>query len=293
MAEVSFPFENADSNEPEWQKMARHWLATGVITGYLNQLAVTADGLSMSVSRDTGGAWVEGFYYEDVVAKAVPIEAAHATNPRIDRIVLRLDRLANSIVVAVLKGVDDGTLALTALTQTSGVYEILVADVRVDAAVGVIAANKVTDRRAFSKNLTEAAASAAYVAKAGVQWSAVAASEATTSVPYTDLATVGPSVTVDVGTSGRLLILIAATAYNSTANGANPVSVALSGANTLAAADTHAVVFGSPNATLGFASTEFLLLTGLATGSTTVTVKYRAGGGTSTYAQRRIAAFSI
>lgn len=176
MAEVSFPFENADSNEPEWQKMARHWLATGVITGYLNQLAVTADGLSMSVSRDTGGAWVEGFYYEDVVAKAVPIEAAHATNPRIDRIVLRLDRLANSIVVAVLKGVDDGTLALTALTQTSGVYEILVADVRVDAAVGVIAANKVTDRRAFSKNLTEAAASAAFAPKASPTFSGVVTS---------------------------------------------------------------------------------------------------------------------
>lgn len=136
-------------------------------------------------------------------------------------------------------------------------------------------------------------ASAAYVAKAGVQFQAVAATESTTSATYVDLTTVGPSVTVNVGAAGRLLILLAATAYNSTANGSNPVSVALSGANTLAAADTHAVVFASPNTTLGFAQTEFLILTGLAAGSTTVTVKYRAGGGTSTYSQRRVAAFSV
>lgn len=162
MAELSFPFDNADANEPQWQKMARRWLATGVLTGYLNQLAVTADGSAMSVSLATGGTWVEGFYYENDAARAVPIAAADATNPRIDRIVLRLDTLANSVLVAVLKGTPAASPTPVALTQTDAVYELLLADVTVPAAAGVIVAGNVTDRRVFSRNLSERDALAAY-----------------------------------------------------------------------------------------------------------------------------------
>lgn len=162
MAEVSFPFGNADANEPEWQKMARLWLKTGVIDDRLAELAVTADGSGMTVTAAAGAAWVEGFYYENDQALALTIAAADATNPRIDTVVLRLSQTANSIVLAVVPGTAAASPTAPALTQTDAVYELPLANVTVPAAAGVIVAGNVTDRRTFTRPFD----SAAYVAKA-------------------------------------------------------------------------------------------------------------------------------
>lgn len=169
MSERSFIF-NADSasggvgtiNEADWQNMLRRFLATGVITGSLNQLAVTADGSGMSVSLDTGDGFVEGFFYRNDAALAKTIAAANATNPRIDTGVLRMDRVANSVVSAVVTGTAAVSPVPPTLTQTDSLYELPLADVRVPAAAGVIVAADVTDRRVFSKNLSERDANAAY-----------------------------------------------------------------------------------------------------------------------------------
>lgn len=174
MAERSFIF-NADSaaggvgtiNEADWQTMLRRFLATGVIPDSLNELAVTADGSAMSVSLATGDGFVEGFFYRNDAALAKPIAAANATDPRIDTVVLRLDRVANSVVSAVVPGTAAASPVPPTLTQTDSLYELPLADVRVPAAAGVIAAADVTDRRVFSKNLTERDAIAAYLAKSG------------------------------------------------------------------------------------------------------------------------------
>lgn len=166
--ESSWPYDGgagANLSETQWQKMARRWLPTGVVDAYLNKLAVSASGAAMSVSVATGGGWVEGFYYENDSALAVPIAAANATNPRIDLIVLRNDRTANQIRLAVVQGVPAAAPVAPALSQTDVLWELVLAEVRVDAAVGVIAAGKVTDRRTLVKPLTEAAANAAYEAK--------------------------------------------------------------------------------------------------------------------------------
>jgi hypothetical protein len=169
MAERSFPFDagaGATISETDWQKMARRFLASGVITGYLNQLAVTADGSSLSVSVATGGAFVEGFYYENDAAKAVPLAAANASNPRIDTIVVRLDRVANTTLIDKVTGTPAASPVAPTLSQTDSLYELPLANVLVPAAAGVIVAGNVTDRRAFVRNLTEAAGNAAYAPKA-------------------------------------------------------------------------------------------------------------------------------
>jgi hypothetical protein len=169
VAQVSAPFDagaGAAVSEATWQKMARSWLSTGVLTGRLNQLAVTADGSALAVSVASGQAQVEGFSYENDAALAQTIATANATNPRIDTVVVRLDRAANEARLRVVEGTPAASPVAPALTQTDGLYELPLADVRVPAAAGVIVAADVTDRRAFVKNLTEAAASAAYATKA-------------------------------------------------------------------------------------------------------------------------------
>jgi hypothetical protein len=155
VTERSFPFDagpGAAVLEVDWQKMAQEFLATGVISNRLNQLAVTADGSGMVVSAASGRAQVTGFFYENDAALALTIAAADATNPRIDTVVLRLDRAANSTALAVLTGTPAASPVPPALTQTDALYELPLADVRVNAAVGVINAGDVTDRRTFTSN---------------------------------------------------------------------------------------------------------------------------------------------
>ncbi|HEX5996291.1 MAG TPA: hypothetical protein VFY84_14210 [Jiangellales bacterium] len=92
---------------------------------------------------------------------------------------------------------------------------------------------------------------------------------------FGDLATVGPSVTIDVRAGGRVLLTLAAFM----SHGGAPVSsvsmgFAASGANSITPVLADSLGFGCSNEgwTLG-ASREFLL-TGLTPGSTTFTAKY-------------------
>lgn len=118
----------------------------------------------------------------------------------------------------------------------------------------------------------------------------VATSESTTSTSYVDLTTTTDSVTVTISSSGMALVLIYAAVANGNNGGQSFMSYAVSGANTVAAADGQSinvqVVTGAGNA--GSFGNMFLL-TGLTAGSTTFKLKYRASSGTTAvFATRRI-----
>jgi len=159
MTEVYFPFDaGAGSSiyEAQWGQMMRHLLSTGVIrsrnaTFDLNLLEVYADGSAMEVYVKTGSAFVDGFFYSTDAELTKSISAADATNPRIDRVVLKLDRAANTITVVVKTGTPAASPVAPTLTQTtSGVYEMQLAQVNVAAGVSVINAGNVVDERVFN-----------------------------------------------------------------------------------------------------------------------------------------------
>lgn len=109
----------------------------------------------------------------------------------------------------------------------------------------------------------------------------VSTSETTTSSSYTDLATIGPTVTVTTGT--RALVALYASILNS-GNNNTFMSVDLSGATVLAAADAFAIAqFSSAGGRIGS-----LILFNMSPGSTTFTGKYRTAAGTATFADRRM-----
>lgn len=116
----------------------------------------------------------------------------------------------------------------------------------------------------------------------GAATSSVATDQTTTSVTYADLATVGPAVTVTVGANGIVLALWGAGIYNVAAN--KFAGIALSGANVVAATDTDAI----RNDMSAFQGTQAYskLFTGLASGSTTFTLKYRTASGTANFFAR-------
>lgn len=162
MAEQSYPFDAAGAAgtggqasvlEVEWQRMGRAWLVSGVLDLHADaagRLAITAPGTGMTVSLAAGVAWVEGFFYRNDAAAALAIGAADATNPRIDTVVLRLDRTANNTRAFVKAGTAAASPVPPTLTQTDALWELPLADVRVPAAAGSIVAANITDRRPFA-----------------------------------------------------------------------------------------------------------------------------------------------
>lgn len=152
MSIIYFPFNTgagADSMQDRWSKMARLWCDTGVVNEG-NKFEVYA-GTGMLVKVKSGIAWLRGHYIESDAEETLAIGAADPSNPRIDRVLLRLDWSANRIDLAVLQGEPKASPSAPPLTQVQGTrWELSLAQVRVDAAIASIAANKVTDERAYT-----------------------------------------------------------------------------------------------------------------------------------------------
>jgi hypothetical protein len=111
--------------------------------------------------------------------------------------------------------------------------------------------------------------------------------QSTTSTTYVDLATV-TSVTVTTGTSA--LCVWHAAGINATGNAGIFVSVAVSGATTVAASDTIANLVQTPSSSLGiyFPIHSGHIFTGLTAGSNTFTIKFRTSSGTAFFDTRGI-----
>lgn len=123
----------------------------GVMSGY----AVSADGSGMSVSVAAGIALTkDGIPVYSNSARSVTITAADATNPRIDRIVLRTTRIGQTnegkVELIAVAGTPAASPTAPALTASAAADDLTLAQVLVDAGAVVIAAGKVTDERSLS-----------------------------------------------------------------------------------------------------------------------------------------------
>lgn len=104
-------------------------------------------GTGLAVSAAAGSAWINGYRYENTDILNMPLTTANGSNPRIDRIVVRMSMISRSIHLAVVTGTPAATPVAPALTRTSDVYELGIADVLIPAAATSIAANNITDTR--------------------------------------------------------------------------------------------------------------------------------------------------
>lgn len=118
-----------------------------------------------------------------------------------------------------------------------------------------------------------------------------ATAETTGSATYVDLATVGPVVTVTTG-ANALLIFGAATS-NNTGGQSTAMSVAISGATTLAASDAYNLQIVSPAAGNLTSASSSVLIPGLTPGVNTFTCKYRVSANTGTWANRSLVVFPL
>lgn len=123
----------------------------GVIAGDLSELLVFGDGSpGLNVKISTGSAWVRGTYYtNDAQITQSLATAPGALTSRIDLIILRNDFAANQTTVQVLTGTAASNPVAPTPTQSSVVWEIPIAAVRVGTSVTVINAADVFDERSF------------------------------------------------------------------------------------------------------------------------------------------------
>jgi hypothetical protein len=122
--------------------------ADGYVSGVGSEVAVIQHTpADMIVIAGTGEAWVQGVKYTNSVAKDIAITAAHASLPRIDRIILRLTWAANTCQAVVLTGTAAVSPAVPTLTQDASTWEISLAQVAVAAAATSILTANITDER--------------------------------------------------------------------------------------------------------------------------------------------------
>lgn len=106
----------------------------------------------MNTNLEPGTAFLEGFMYRNTDNILFTHDAADATNARIDRVVLRLDKNMNArhIRAFVKKGLPAANPQPPTLQRDAIIYEISLTQVRINA--GVTAITSITDER-FNENV--------------------------------------------------------------------------------------------------------------------------------------------
>ena len=130
-------------------RMMAKQIRDGIVHGDGDEMAVTVtDPPAMTVLVGTGTAMVQGRFCENDAALTLAVPAAHATYPRIDRVVVRLNASPGRTIDIVVKpGTAAPTPAAPALTRTAETWELSLAQVRVEAGATLILSAKITDER--------------------------------------------------------------------------------------------------------------------------------------------------
>lgn len=121
----------------------------GVIYGYGDELKVTP-GTGMNVTVGTGAAFVQGRMLEVYgEAEVLPVEAADAVSPRIDRVVVRLDLTSSErrVYLAVKQGVPAAEPLPPTLERNANIWELSLARITVPAGVLTVDGSHIIDER--------------------------------------------------------------------------------------------------------------------------------------------------
>lgn len=158
MTKSAWPFVNQATTDLQYSKLFRILQRSAGIVGdpIGTQLKGRAAATGLQSIASPGDALVRGFYFESTADEPINHTTADATNPRIDRVILRLDfnqTLANRVVLTVLDGQPSTNPTAPALTQlTNGVWEISLYQVRVNANATTLTDAVITDERIFIGN---------------------------------------------------------------------------------------------------------------------------------------------
>jgi hypothetical protein len=121
----------------------------GIVKGDEDELQVVARiPAEMAVEVGLGSAFIEGGWIQVYSSPEVlSITTANPLNPRIDRVVIRLDSTARTISLGVKAGTPAVVPVPPSLERSASVWELSLAQVLVGAAAAQVASDDITDER--------------------------------------------------------------------------------------------------------------------------------------------------
>jgi len=144
--------EEPEYTQPQFAAVLAKLFSNGIVKDFENEFAVSEnDPISLSVIAKSGWGWIKGYWIHNTDDAIKTLGAADPDNPRIDRIVLRLDTTEGfEISIEVLEGTPAADPDPPELTQTAAIYEISLAQVLVGAAVTSVSNTNITDEREYA-----------------------------------------------------------------------------------------------------------------------------------------------
>lgn len=130
----------------DWAEYFASFIGNGVFPVPSTGLQVVADE-GMNVTVKPGKAWINGYFYRNTSDLTVTLDTTDGVLNRIDRIVLRWNLTARSIVVAVKSSTPSASPTAPTLQRDADAYEIALADISAKAGATAIQQSNITDQR--------------------------------------------------------------------------------------------------------------------------------------------------
>lgn len=123
------------------------FIGNGVFPTPSTNLQVVADSTSMDIVLKAGKGWINGYFYENTEDLTLNVPVADGVLNRIDRVVLRLDFINREIKAYVKKGTFASSPVAPSLVRNSDMYELGLADIKINKGVTKIVQADITDLR--------------------------------------------------------------------------------------------------------------------------------------------------
>lgn len=203
MPETTYPTGPVPATVTRWARMARVFAPPHILGPSVNNAyGATVSGLNLTIGRGTAGvaeAWVRSFFHvHDAADRVFTVPAnAHATQARIDRVVLRWDPATETATLTHLQGTPAATPVAAPITQDDlGVWDLPLWRFTVPANNGA-PLTALGDERRFIDPATGGTGLTVY-STANVQNGATAASIGTLSVGLWEIEAAGDATAASV-----------------------------------------------------------------------------------------------
>ncbi len=146
----SLPFNSIEHDRvykaEDWAWYFATFIANGVFPKPSDGLQVIAYN-GMEIRVNAGYAFINGYAFKNPASSSITLDMAEGALNRIDRVVVRWDLPQRDIYLAVLKGTPSAKPQAAAVTRTTEIWELALADVYVGKGVTKVQTKDITDQR--------------------------------------------------------------------------------------------------------------------------------------------------
>lgn len=130
----------------DWAWYFATFIANGIFPKPSDGLQVVAYS-GMEVKVNAGYAFINGYAFRNPATYSVTLDTAEGAQNRVDRIVVRWDLVERDMYIAVLKGTPSAKPVAAAVTRTTEIWELALADIYVGKGVTKVQTKDITDQR--------------------------------------------------------------------------------------------------------------------------------------------------